>query len=73
MIAMSEVTFLSHLAITMLFEMATTRSFILRIYISIRVRISCIYMLAYIELLYITYIVLILLHLHRVSSGYNPI
>jgi hypothetical protein len=68
MVAMCEVTFLSHLAIPMLFEMATTRGFILRIYISIRIRISCKYKLAYIELLYITYIVLILLHLHRVST-----
>jgi len=72
MVSVSEVASVAHLAVTMLLEMSASRRFILRVYISIRISISCIYRLAYIALLVITYIVRILLHVHRVSIGYYP-
>lgn len=59
MIPVSEVASLAHLAIAMLLKMSASRRFILRIYISIRIRISI--------------SISCILHLHRVSSVYNPI
>lgn len=48
LVAVGVVTSLAHLTIAMLFKVATTLRFILRINISIRISISCIYRLGYI-------------------------